>query len=164
MKPQSSRAVRAIAVGGLAIAIVTGCTTTTTVHHSAPRPVPTPTVTSTAELIYLATARECARFTTTFSAIRATTLGSNTTLGALTPVMARRGGAWQRAISLAAHIADKLRIPVGINSARTLADELARDAVDIGRLRAKIAVGRPGTIEHAWNRVFTDLANTQLNC
>jgi len=78
--------------------------------------------------------------------------------------MAGRGGTWQKAISLAAHIADELGIPIGNNSARTLAAELARDAVDIGRLRVKIAVGRSGTIEHAWNRVFTDLANTQLLC
>ena len=164
MKPQSSLAVRAIAVAGLAVAIVTGCTATTTVHHSAPEPRPTPTVTSAAVLIYLATTRECARFTTTYSAIRAITLGSNTTIGALTPVMARRGGAWQRAISMAAQIADEPGIPRGNNSARTLAGELARDAVDLRMLRVLIAAGRSGTIEHAWNRAFTDLANTQLLC
>jgi hypothetical protein len=164
MKPQSSLAVRAIAVCGLAAAIITGCTTTTTVHISGPKPRPTPTVTSAAELILLATARECARFTTTYGAMRAITLDSNANLDALTAVIAKRGDSWQKAISFAAHVADEPGIPTGNNPARTLAAELARDAVDISNLRGDIALGRSGKIQHAWNQTFTDLASTQQLC
>ena len=155
--------VRTIAVAGLAAAILSSCTATRTLHHSAPKPAPTPTVTSVAELILLATDRECAQFGKTYSAIGATTEGSGT-LNALIAVMAKRGGGWQKAISAAAHIADEPGIPTGINPARTLSAELARDAVDIGKLRGDIAVGRSGKIQHAWNQTFTDLASTQQLC
>jgi hypothetical protein len=168
---RSSLAARGIAVAGLAITAVVGCTGTRTGHTSAPKPLPTSTITSAAELIARAFERECAQFSTTYSVINTDVTGSHTS-GALVALMAKYGGGWQHALSAAAQVGSGPGVPTGANIARSMAAYIAHDAIDLSKFRAEI--GRDGLDSirldssdkagRAWNRAFTDLTATQSQC
>jgi hypothetical protein len=153
---------RAVIAAVLCAAVI-GCTTTKTVHQSAPKPTPTPTVTPVAVLIYLATNRECAQFSTAYSAMEVHLAGTQTRSD-LIEDMSKYGEGWRNAFSAAAKVADRSGVPAGHNQARRLAADLQRDAVDIEKLEGEIALGSSGKFNHAWNHTFTDLAETQSQC
>ncbi len=162
MELRSSLAARGIAVAVLATVVV-GCTATKTVHPPVPRPLPTSTITSAAELISRAFEHECAQFSTTYSAMVADANGTHTTDDLIT-LMAKHGGGWQHAFSAASQAGSGPGVPAGPNIARTLAAEIARDKVDLSKVRADIGRDSFGKISQAWNRAFTDLAATQSQC
>jgi hypothetical protein len=163
MKRHSSPTVHGVVIAGLAAVLVVGCTASRTIHSSAPKPLPTSTITSAAEFIQLAADHECAQFSSTYSAMLADAQGTQTER-ALIALTAKDGGDWQHAFAAAAEVGNGPRVPVGTNIARTLAADMARDAVDVSKVR--VAVGSAGFDEfsHAWNHAFTDLATTQSQC